>query len=136
MKKQTNMYRNITFFTLLVAGILNGCVTSTPVAIMDHLTIDKISSDKMSIDDVYIRKADEGTNIGGTVKYRMRMIGAPSDHLVVTIIDPNGKILYSAHTRYYRHGNPTRTEDTFNFSLTIPLTTPDGSTIRLSNDES
>lgn len=117
---------------LLISGLLYGC---GPLAEPYQLAIDKIPSDRMSIVGVNVGKDGEFINIKGKAKFNKGMFSTPLDHLVVTIVDPNDKVLYTTCIRYYRHGKPTRKRDTFYFSLTIPLMVPAGNIVRFENNE-
>lgn len=134
MKSPITLSRHFAVMTALISGLLYGCASNKPLIGADQLTIDKISSDEMEIRAVYVRKSDDGIDITGKVKFQRAMIGTPPGHIDVTISDPSGKVLYKTHTHYYRNGRPTRKYDTFNFSSTIPLTPPKGSTLRLVHD--
>lgn len=134
MKSPITITRNFALMMALISGLLYGCAYNGPLIGTDQLTIDKISSDEMEIRAVYVRKSDEGIDITGKVRFRRAMIGTPPGHIDVTIIDPDGKVLYRTHTHYYRNGSPTKKSDTFNFSSSIPLTPPRGSTLRLEHD--
>jgi hypothetical protein len=119
---------------LLAVSMLHGCASDGSRIVADQLRIDKISSGQVSIGPVYARKTDGGMDVAGKVKLKRAMMGDPPYHMGVTIIDPEGKLLYSAYTHYYRYGKPTKESDTFKFSLTIPLKPPKGSIIRLVNE--
>ena len=129
-----NRYKFLTIF--LITFILNGCATGGSLNGHNQLTIEKIHSDKMHIVNVDVRHRDGGTHISGKVKFNRGIFGTPSDHLVVTIIDPGGDILNTVRTHYYWYGKPTREHDKFLFSLTIPQIISNDSTVRLENDES
>jgi len=134
MKSPITMGRHFALMMALISGLLHGCASNMPLIEADQLTIDKISSDKLDIGAVYVRKSDEGIDIAGKVKFRKAMIGTPPGHIDVTIIDPSGEVLHKTHTHYYHNGSPTKKHDTFNFSLSIPLTPPKGSILRLEHD--
>jgi hypothetical protein len=123
--------RHSVLIMILVSGVLYGCATGGPVVGADQLTVDKISSDEANIGAVYVRKTAVGIDITGKVKFTKAMIGTPPGGVVITIIDPTGKVLYTSHTGYYRYGKPVKPSATFRFSLTIPLVAPAGSIVRL-----
>jgi hypothetical protein len=85
----------------------------------------------VSIDRVYVNKVEHGVSIGGKVKFATSMFGSPPGYMEISVIAPGGNVLYKAHADYYRYGKPIRESDTFDFSLTIPLMPPKGSTVRL-----
>lgn len=107
-----------------------------PLIGADQLTIDKITSDEINIGAVCVHDNSKGIDITGKVKFRSAMVGIPSGHINITIILPEGKVLYRARTHHYRNGSPTKHSDTFNFSLTISLIPPKGSVLRLEHHAS
>lgn len=134
MKRLISIRRNWVLVMLAALSMLHGCA-SHGLLIGDHqLTVDKISSERADIGEVYARKSGGGIDVVGKVKFKEAMIGTPPDHIVVTVIDPDGKVLYTTHVGYYRYGRPTKQSDSFNFSLTIPLAPPKESTLRLVNE--
>jgi hypothetical protein len=70
------------------------------------------------------------------VKFKRAALGLPRDSLLVTVVGPTGKVLYTTHTNYYRYGKPIKKSDTFSFAMRISVMMPKGSTVRLVNDES
>ena len=96
-----------------------------------QLTLEKLASKQVSIDRVYVNKVEHGVSIGGKVKFATSMFGSPPGYMEISVIAPGGNVLYKAHADYYRYGKPIRESDTFDFSLTIPLMPPKGSTVRL-----
>jgi hypothetical protein len=90
-------------YRLMLAILVTCCLCScASTMIADHdLIIDKIPSKDMHIDYIYVDYDNGSTEISGTVRFNFRMIGTPSDHLVVTIIDRSGKEFYSASSDYY-----------------------------------
>ena len=101
-----------------------------------HLTIVRLSSDHADIGTVYARKSGESIDLAGKVKFKRAVLGIPRDSLLVTVVGPTGKVLYTTHANYYRYGKPIKKSDTFSFAMSIPVMTPKGSTVRLVNDES
>ena len=114
--------------------VLHGCASYKSRLMADQLTVDKISSGQASIGAVYVHKSAAGIDIVGKVKLKKAMMGDPPDHMLVTVIDPDGKVLYTTQTRYYRYGKPIKESALFNFSLTIPLSPPKGSILRLMDE--
>jgi len=136
MKYPNNMTLYCLPLIFLVTCVLYGCVSSRSLIESDHLIINKVPSQNMHIDYVYVGNVNRGTVIYGTARFNRRMLGTPSDHLVVTITDHNGKVLDTAHTDYYRVGKPNKPLDIFSFSLTIPKPIPNGSIKRLKDVKS
>jgi hypothetical protein len=128
--------RHCALILYLSSSALCGCAWPGPIIGADRLHIERISSDRVNIGAVYARKIGNSIGIFGEVTFKESLFGFPSDHIVVKIIDPGGKVLYTARTHYYRNGKPTKERDNFNFSLTIPLTAPNGSVMRLESDPS
>jgi hypothetical protein len=128
----TRSYCAIILF--LATGMLSACASRGPIVGADQLIIDRISSDHVNFGEIYARETDKGIDVVGKATFTKSMMGVPPDHIAVTIIDPNGKVLYTARARYYRYGKPTKEANTFSFSLSIPLTAPKGSSVKLEND--
>ena len=116
---------------LLVSSLAVGCASSRSLLGTAYVSIKKIPSENTKIGGVYVRKVDGGVTIGGTVTFRQTRITLPFSYMEVTILAPDGKVLYKAHSDYYRYGRPTKATDTFNFSSKIPLVPPKGSTVQL-----
>jgi hypothetical protein len=116
---------------LLLANAISGCASSSSFIATHQITIKKVSPEQTHIDNVFMRKADKGITVGGTVTFARSIMGVPPGSMEVTILVPDGKVLYNARSDYYRYGNPIRESNTFNFSLTIPVTLPKGSILEL-----
>lgn len=134
MKRLITIRRHCVLMLLTALSMLHGCASHGPLIGEHQLAIDKISSERADIGEVYARKSGGGIDVVGKVKFKEAMIATPPDHIVVTVIDPDGKMLYTTHVGYYRYGRPTKQSDSFNFSLTIPVAPPKGSTLRLVNE--
>jgi hypothetical protein len=121
---------------LLASSILCGCASGGAMAGTGELTIDKLSSDHADIGTIYARKSGEGIDLAGKVKFKRAVLGVPRDRLLVTVVAPTGRVLYTTYTNYYRYGKPSKKSDTFSFAMSIPVIMPKGSTVRLVNDGS
>lgn len=126
-----SMNRHCAPILFLISSMLYGCASNSPLIVTDQWTIEKVPSEQTDIDSIYVRKADNGIVIAGTVRFAHRMMGSPAGYMEVTILDPDGKVLYTAQSGYYRYGRPVKASDTFNFALKIPAEPPRGSTVRL-----
>ena len=122
------------FVPALILSVLVGCVSTGNLIEDRQLTIDKVHSDTLRISYVFAQNTDEGIEIAGTVRFDRAMVGTPRDHMVVTIIDPDGKELYTARTHYVHDGRPTKRSHAYKFSLVVSQSIPEGSVIRLRND--
>lgn len=120
----------VTFALLLLVS----CASTGNLIEDRQLTIDKARSDKLHISYVFARNTDEGIEIAGIVRFNKAMVGTPRDHMVVTIIDPDGKELYTARTHYVHFGRASTRSYAYKFSLVVTQSIPEGSVIRLKND--
>jgi hypothetical protein len=118
----------------LVSSMLSGCASSGAMVRAGQMSIDRLSSDHADIGTVYARKTNEGIDLAGKVKFKRAVLGVPRDRLLVTVVGPTGRVLYSTYTNYYRYGKPSKKSDTFNFAMSIPVNMPKGGTVRLVND--
>ena len=121
---------------LLASSILCSCASSGAMVGAGELTIDKLSSAHADIGAIYARKTGEGIDLAGKVKFKRAVLGVPRDRLLVTVVAPTGRVLYTTYTNYYRYGKPSKKSNTFNFAMSIPVIIPKGSTLRLVNDGS
>ena len=126
------LYRFVVVAFALV--VLASCASTGNFIEDRQLTIDKAHSDRLHISYVFARNTDEGIEITGIVRFNWAMVGTPRDRMVVTIIDPDGKELYTARTRYVHYGRATTRSNAYKFSLVVPQSIPEGSVIRLKND--
>jgi hypothetical protein len=125
------MNRRCAASLFLVSIMLYGCASNSPPIATDQWTIEKVTSEQTDIDSITVRKADNGIVIAGTIRFAHRMMGSPAGYMEVTILDPDGKVLYTAQSGYYRYGRPVKESDAFNFSLKIPAEPPKGGIVRL-----
>ena len=128
----STLYRFVVVAFALVVVV--SCASTGNLIEDRQLTIDKAHSDNLRINYVFAQNTDEGIEIAGTVRFNRAMVGTPRDHMVVTIIDPDGKELYTARTRYVHYGRATKQSHTYKFSLVVARNIPEGSVIRLTND--
>ena len=121
---------------MIVATCIScGCASNRALIKSDHLHIKKIPSDNMQFGYIYVGDENGKTEIYGSARFNNRILGIPSDHLLVTIIDPDGKELYSVRSQYYHNGKLERQSDMFSFLITIPDLIPKGSTIQLEDEK-
>jgi hypothetical protein len=136
MKCQINMRQHCALILFLVSSMLYGCASSGAILGAGQLTIDRVFSDHADIGTIYARKTDKEIDLAGKVKFKRAVLGVPRDRLFVTVVGPTGKVLFTTYANYFRYGKPTKKSDTFNFTMSIPVIMPKGSTVRLVNRKS
>jgi len=136
MKIPIAMRQHCALILFLISSMLYGCASSGAMVGAGQLTIDRVSSDHADIGTIYARKTGEGIDLAGKVKFKRAVLGVPRDRLLVTVVGPTGRVLYTTYTNYYRYGKPMKKSDSFSFAMSIPVNMPKGSTVRLMNDES
>jgi len=136
MKFQITADRTRALMLFLISCLVCGCVSSGSLIKPNRLSIEKVNSQKSHIESIHVGKVDSGISIVGTVKFAHRRMAPPPGYMEVTILTRGGKVLYKAHTAYYRYGRPIKASNTFNFALEIPATPPAGSIVRLAHRDS
>ena len=116
---------------LLMQLMFYRCVSGESLLGPNQISVEKHSSEKLTIKSVYIRRSVVGIEVNGEVLLATKIKGNPPDIMVITLIDPTGKILKTADARLYHNGLVTKPVDNYEFSLTIPIVAPRGSVLKV-----
>ena len=116
---------------LLMLMVFNGCASGESLVGPNQISVEKHSSEMLTIKSVYIHRTVAGIEVNGEVLLATKIMGDPPDIIVITLINPAGKVLNTSDTQLYRNGRATKPTNVFKFSLTIPIVAPRGSVLKV-----
>lgn len=112
-------------------ALLAGCSTMRWDPEVHHVSVASTSSEYVEISKVNIHKADKGITVFGELKPRHIARKIPSGHVNIEVVAQDGATVAEESADYHRIGKLLKRPQRYSFSAIIPITPPEGSTIRV-----
>jgi hypothetical protein len=116
---------------VFILAFLSACSTAGWDPVDHHVALEPASSEYVEMSGLTIRKVGKGVTVFGELNPRQITQEIPPGHVSVTLVSRDGATIIEKSTHLDRIGKLFKRPQRYSFTATLPLTPPEGSTIRL-----